>query len=131
MSTELDARYGRTAGRRLRQRWIAIGTGAAVVVVVVAWVVWVGLFGVGASIETNDVGYRIVSAHEIEVTSQVSADPGTRVNCSIQALNEKHAIVGWKVVELPAATNRTRVLTERLRTSEPAVNGLIGSCWLP
>ena len=130
MSTELDARYGRTAGRRRRRRWIAIGAAIAVVVVMVAWVAWVGLFGVGASIETQDVGYVVVSGHEIEVTSQVTADPGTKVSCSVQALNEKFAIVGWKVVELPASDARNRVFTQKVRTSEPAVSGLIGSCWL-
>ena len=129
MSTALDARYGRTRGRRLRTRTIAIVAGAGVLLVAVAWVLWVGLFGATASIETQDVGYTVIDAHTIDVRSQVSADPGTRVSCSIQALNEKFAIVGWKVITLPAVTRRNRVFTERVRTSEPALTGLIGSCW--
>lgn len=129
MSTALDARYGRTRGRRIRTRTIAIVTGAGVLLVAVAWVLWVGLFGATASIETQDVGYTVVDSHAIDIRSQVSADPGTKVSCSIQALNEKFAIVGWKIVTLPAVTERNRVFTERVRTSEPAVSGLIGSCW--
>ena len=125
----MDARYGRTRGRRIRTRTIAIVTGAGVLLVAVAWVLWVGLFGATASIETQDVGYTVVDSHAIDIRSQVSADPGTKVSCSIQALNEKFAIVGWKIVTLPAVTERNRVFTERVRTSEPAVSGLIGSCW--
>jgi len=129
MSTALDARYGRTRGRRIRTRTVAIVAGAGVLLVAVAWVLWVGLFGATSSIETQDVGYTVVDSHAIDIRSQVSTDPGTRVSCSIQALNEKFAIVGWKVVSLPAVSGRNRVFTERVRTSEPAVSGLIGSCW--
>ena len=130
MSTALDARYGRTRARRLRTRTVAIIAGAGVLLVAVAWVLWVGLFGATASIETQDVGYTMVDTHTIDVRSQVSTDPGTKVSCSIQALNEKFAIVGWKVITLPAVADRNRVFTERVRTSEPAVTGSIGSCWL-
>ena len=38
-------------------------------------------------------------------------------------LDEKFAIVGWKVVPFPAVSERNRVFTERLRTSAPAVSG--------
>jgi hypothetical protein len=130
MSTALDARYGRTRGRRIRTRTIAIITGAGVLLVAVAWVLWVGLFGATASIETQDVGYVVVDAHRVDVRSQVSADPGTKVSCSIQALNNKFAIVGWKVISLPPVSRRNRVFTEQIRTSEPAETGAIGSCWL-
>ncbi|MDP9028108.1 MAG: DUF4307 domain-containing protein [Actinomycetota bacterium] len=130
MSTALDARYGNTRGRRFRTRTVAIIAGSGVLLVAIAWVLWVGLFGATASIETQDVGYTIVDSHTIDIRSQVSADPGTKVSCSIQALNEKFAIVGWKVVALPAVPDRNRVFTERVRTSEPAETGSIGSCWL-
>lgn len=130
MTTTLDARYGRTRGRRIRTRTVAIVAGGGVLLVAVAWVLWVGLFGATSSIETQDVGFTVVDPHTIDVRSQLSTDPGTKVSCSIEALNEKFAIVGWKVVELPAASVRNRVFTERVRTSEPAVSGSIGSCWL-
>ena len=130
MTTALDARYGRTRGRRLRARWLAIIVGAVALAVVAAWVLWVGLFGTTASIETQDIGVIIVNSHTVDLREQLSVDPGTRVTCSFQALDEKFAIVGWKVVPFPAVSERNRVFTERLRTSAPAVSGLIGSCWL-
>ncbi len=128
--TVLDARYGRTRGRRIRARWVAIIVGAAVVVTMVAWVIWAGLLSPTASIETQDVGYHHIDDRTLGVTSQVSTDPGTRVSCSIEALSENFAIVGWKVVALPPSGQRTRTIQEAVRTSEPAVSGLIGSCWL-
>ena len=128
--TVLDTRYGHTRGRRIRARWVAVAVGAAVVITVVAWVVWAGLLSPTAAIETQDVGFHHVDARTLGVTSQVSTDPGTRVTCSVEALNEQFAIVGWKVIDLPPSTLRTRTIEQTVRTSEPAVSGLIGSCWL-
>jgi len=130
MSTALDARYGRTPARRLRARWIAVIVGGAVAIVVVAWVLWAGLFGTTASIETQDIGATVVDASTVDLREQITVDPGTRVTCTFEALDKEFAIVGWKVVHLPPANERNRVLTERLRTSAPAESGLIGSCWL-
>ena len=130
MTTALDARYGRTPGRRIRARWLAVIVGAVVVVVVVAWVLWAGLFGTTASIETQDIGATIVDSSTVDLREQVTVDPGTKVTCSFQALDVDFAIVGWKIVHFPAVSERNRVFTERLRTSAPAVSGLIGSCWL-
>jgi hypothetical protein len=130
MTTALDDRYGRTPRRRIRARWLAIIVGGLVLIVVVAWVLWVGLFGTTASIETQDIGAVTIDASTVDLREGVTVDPGTRVTCSFQALDDNFAIVGWKVVQLPAATKRYRVFTERLRTSAPAVSGLIGSCWL-
>ena len=130
MTTALDARYGRTPARRLRARWLAVIVGGGVAVVVVAWLLWAGLFGATASIETQDIGTTTIDSSTVDLREQVTVDPGTRVTCSFEALGADFAIVGWKIVHLPAVSERNRVLTERLRTSAPAESGLIGSCWL-
>lgn len=130
MTTALDTRYGRTPGRRIRARWLAVIVGGVVVVVVVAWVLWAGLFGATASIETQDIGATIVNSHTVDLREQLTVDPGTRVTCSFRAIDLNFTIVGWKVVSFPAVKERNRVFTERLRTSAPAESGLIGSCWL-
>jgi len=130
MTTALDDRYGRTPRRRLRTRWLAVIVGAAVLVVAVAWVLWAGLLGASASIDTQDIGVTVIDASTIDLREQVTADPGTRVTCSFEALDKDFAIVGWKIVKLAPSNQRNRVFTERLRTSAPAESGLIGSCWL-
>jgi hypothetical protein len=64
------------------------------------------------------------------VRYEVTADAGAAVSCALHALNGTFAIVGWKVVELPPSEQGTRQFRETLRTSEPAVTGLIYRCWL-
>ena len=50
-------RYGRTDAHRRRRLTIGIAAAAGVLLVAVAWVVWVGLFSPSASLETRDTGY--------------------------------------------------------------------------
>jgi len=128
--TAIDARYGRTPRRRLRARVLAVVAGAAVVVVMAAWVVWAGVFGPGATVETQDVGFEVRSDAEVLVRGEVSVAPGTAVRCAVAAEDEKQAFVGWRVVELPPSEDRTRHLSETVRTTRLADVGLIYRCWL-
>ena len=130
MTTDLDARYGRTPARASRTRVIAVVAIAAVAVVVVAWVVWVGLFSTPASLESRTIRHTIIDESTVEVVWDVSTEPGTTVSCVVQALNQSFGTVGWKIVDVPASEERTRSLSETLRTSEQAVTGLIYRCWL-
>lgn len=128
--TDLDARYGRTPARTARSRLIAIAAAAGVAVVVVAWVVWVGLLGPAASLEAKDIGFDRISDTSIEVRWQLTAPAASEVSCAIQAVSEKHAVVGWRIVEVEPADMTTRTLTATLRTSEPSVGGSVYRCWL-
>jgi len=127
----LDERYGRTAGAERRTRTAMIVAGVVFAVVFTAWVVWGGLSGTNAELETRELGYANVTDRSIDVRWEVSVEPGTAVSCAVQALNESFGIVGWKVVDLPPSTERTRVLVESLRTAERPVTGLPYRCWLP
>lgn len=127
----LDDRYGRTAGRSRRTRFIAIVVAAAIVVVFGAWVIWAGPGQTSHGLDSDDVGYRIVSAHRATVDSQVSVDPGTTAKCAVQVLDKSYTIVGWKVVTLPPATERTRTITTTVNTTTRGVTGLIHTCWVP
>lgn len=130
VTTELDARYGRGRRDAGRTRALAIVAAAVGVVVVVAWVVWGGLLGPDASLESRDLGYEIVDDGLVRVEFEITADAGSEVGCAVQALNESFTVVGWVVVELPASDQRTRSFTEDVRTTELAVSGLIYRCWL-
>ena len=132
MSTdELQRRYGRTPARRLRSRLIAWVTGAAVAVVVIVWVVWAGLDGTSATIGKQDTAHTVIDARSVEVEFDVTIPRGDTASCSLQALNDTFAIVGWKVIDLPASDQATRSFREVVRTSELASTGLIYNCWLP
>ncbi|GAA1739140.1 DUF4307 domain-containing protein [Microcella frigidaquae] len=126
----LDDRYGRTPDAERRTRRLMIIAGIVFAAVFTAWVVWGGLSGTNAELEVRELGYTNVTDTSIEVRWEVSVEPGTTVSCAVQALNESFGIVGWRIVELPASPERTRVLVETLRTAEPPVTGLPYRCWL-
>lgn len=127
----LDDRYGRTPGRARRTRTIAIAAAAAIVVVFGAWVIWAGPGQTSHGLDTEDVGYEILSAHKAVVHSQVSVDPGTKTECAVQVLDKSYTIVGWKTVSLPAATERSRSISTEVDTTTRGVTGLIHTCWVP
>ena len=130
VSSNLDKRYGRTPGSRLRDRrvlWIVAG---AFAVILTAWVVWAGLDGAGPSIEARDTRHSIIDENSISVTFEVSLPTGTPSSCAVQALNESFTVVGWKVIDLPPSDQYTRSLTEVLHTTELSNTGLIYRCWL-
>ncbi|MCU1578767.1 MAG: hypothetical protein JWP19_971 [Rhodoglobus sp.] len=127
---DLDARYGRTRSARLRTRWVVVASAIAFAIVFTLWLVWGGLLGSPAQFEANDTGHTIVSDSEVSISWEFSVSPGTPAKCALQALNSTFGIVGWKIVDVPASPERTRKLTDTLRTTELAVSGLIYRCWL-
>lgn len=126
----LAVRYGSTPQRRRALRIGATTVAGVVAVVVVAWVVWVGLFTPTSSIETSDLGFTTQSPSTVDVRYQLSVDPGSATKCAVEALNDKFAVVGFTIVDVPASSERTRNLQTTVRTSETAVTGLIYRCWL-
>lgn len=124
----IEQRYGRTPSHRRKIRAIYIVAAIAAVAIVGAWVLWVGL-GSASELEADDRGYSVKGDSQVTVSWQLTLDPGTTASCALQAQNEGFGIVGWKVVELPASAERSRVFTQTLRTSERAVTGLIYRCW--
>lgn len=130
VDSRVAERYGRTDTDRRRRLVVGIGAALGVLIVVVAWVVWVGLFSPSASLEARDTGYVTRSDGTVDIRFEVTTEPGTSVSCALQALNEQFAIVGWKIVDLAPADELTRAIVENVRVTEPAVTGLIYRCWL-
>ncbi|MFM6974883.1 MAG: DUF4307 domain-containing protein [Agromyces sp.] len=123
--SSLDARYGMR--QPIRRGWWIAGI-ASTLAIVLGWMVWVN-FG-SVAIETQDVTHQYDAAtQEMSITWNVSAKPGTRLSCALQALNEEFQVVGWKVVDLPPSTDYTRQFTERIRTVMVPNTGLAYSCW--
>ena len=129
-TADLAARYGRTPGSTKRTRAVVIASALAFAVVFVLWLVWGGLLGAPAQFQAEDTAHKVIDDATVDVTWQFTVEPGTSARCAVQALNSTFAIVGWKVVDVPASTVRTRDLTQRVLTTEPAVTGLIYRCWL-
>lgn len=112
-------------------RLLGIVGAAAVALVFIVWAIWAGPGQTTHGLDTDDVGYQVVSAHETVVHTQLSVDPGTRAECAVQVLDKSFTIVGWKQVEVPASDQRTRTLNTPVKTVSRGVTGLIHDCWVP
>ena len=129
--TRLDERYGRTARSSHTNRAIGVVTAVGFTVVLGAWLWWGGVLETPSQLQYRDVAHTIVDETEVSVTYEITAAPGTTATCAVQALNAFYGIVGWRIVEIPVSDRWTRVFDTTLRTSEPAVTGLLYECWLP
>jgi hypothetical protein len=127
----LNERYGRTARSAKTNRTIGVLAGIGFAVVLGAWLWWGGVLETPSQLQYRDVAHTIVDDTEVSVTYEITAAPGTEVSCAVHALNASYGIVGWRIVDIPAGERWTRVFDTTLRTSEPAVTGLLYECWLP
>jgi hypothetical protein len=124
----LDARYGRRPPLSRRARWSAIVVAGALVLAGGIWFV-AGSLG-GSSVEVNDIGHHVNDQYSVTVNFELSVAPGSTTSCALQAQNEQHGIIGWKIVDIPSSDRFTRSFTQTVRTAERAFTGLIYRCWL-
>ncbi len=122
---ELDERYGRGRSRR----WPAVLGGTAAVAVVAVGLWWMGGSTLD-SVDTNDLAFQVIDEHSVELRFAVTAPRQREVHCALEALDETKAIVGWKIVRLPASGEHTRGFTERIPTLALATTSLVKSCWV-
>lgn len=109
---------------------IAWAGAIAIVLTFAAWVIWVAFDGPGTTITARDIGHNVVDDRTVSISYEVTMPPGTAAECALQVQNEAHAIVGWKLVEIPPSERFTQSFTEIVRTTQLGVTGLIYQCWL-
>jgi hypothetical protein len=124
----LDERYGRRRAARSRRTTL-------IVVIAIAALIVVGVSSYTLSDTANGIdaetsGFKIADARSVSVTFQVTAPPGTALACVVEADDEQHGIVGWKVVQYPASSAHHRAFTESVPTVGLAVTGLVNTCWV-
>ncbi len=124
---ELDDRYGRGPGRA-RGVWIAL---AVVAVAVLGWLGWTIVAQSFDSVDIDTTGFEVHDAHSISVDFQVTLRQGEAVTCVVEAQDEEHGVVGWRVVEYPADEAHSRRFVETVPTVAEATTGLVTSCWIP
>ncbi len=129
--THLEARYGRTPARSRRERLLGVGVLVAILLGATLWVWWVGTEQESTQLQSRDIGMTIVDDSRVEVVFEVSVEPGTVVECGVEALNTAYGIVGWVQLELPPAERFTSTHVVEVRTSELATTGLVSECWVP
>ncbi len=127
----IAVRYGRTPTAKKKQKAIGIIGGIGVTIVLVAWIVWAGPLRTSSQFQARDLGFSIVDERNIVVQFEISVTPNTRMECAVQALSADYGIVGWRVIDIPPSSQRTRVFEQPLRTSDMPVTGLLYRCWVP
>jgi len=123
-------RYGLSESNQCRNRLLGVVAGVGTALVLVAWLWWAGLAQPTAQFEARDVGWDVVDERTISVSYELTVEPGTAMACAVQALNAQFGIVGWVITDIPPSTERTRVFSQQVRTSETAVTGLLYRCWV-
>lgn len=125
----LDERYGRATSRRTRAwAWSVLGV---VVLAAAAWFAWVTIARYATAATGTATAYRVVDARTVSVTFQVAAPAGAKPVCVLEADDQDHGIVGWKVVHLPAVGAGGATFTQAIPTVAAATTGLVNSCWVP
>ncbi|HAM27501.1 MAG TPA: DUF4307 domain-containing protein [Microbacteriaceae bacterium] len=127
---DLAERYGRTPSIKRRNRLLYSAVAVLVGIVVVAWVIWAGLDQAGSTLDAEDTGHHIIDDKTVSISYTVSMPVGSTASCALQVQNEAHGIVGWLIVKIPASKLYSTGHTDIVRSSEPAVTGLIYRCWL-
>ncbi|HEY0249424.1 MAG TPA: DUF4307 domain-containing protein [Gryllotalpicola sp.] len=131
-SPVVATRYGDTAQRRTRNRWLLIGLGVFIALVMGLWAVWgSGLGSTSSKLQSTDTANNPIDAHHITVSFAVDAPANTAVSCAVQAQNIDFTVVGYAVVHLKPSPETHRTVEKSLVTYEPAVSGSLDKCWLP
>lgn len=136
----LANRYG--GPKRRMSRKVKRNAAIAALAVGMGFLAWVSTSSSMSSVTFKDIGYTTVDATQAAIDFQVTREPGTKVQCAVKALDSKFAIVGWKVVDIPAVLpgsgevsvtdgGRTVALREMLRTESQSVSAVVDSCWIP
>ena len=123
----LDERYGRASSPR--RRW-TIGTIAAVGVIVVGLFAWMTVASALDDVNVDTTGFTVEDQRSVTIAFQISAPEGRSVACALEAQDEDHGIVGWKIVEYPASELRARAFRESIPTTAEATTGLVSDCWV-
>ena len=125
----LDERYGRrTRSRRSRvTTWVVTIVLVAAAVGVVSWLTFANS---ASSVDSDTTGFTVDDARSVSLRFQITAPVGSTVSCVLEADDEDHGIVGWKVVRYAASTTHTMARAEVIPTVGEATTGLVNTCWV-
>ncbi|OZD53389.1 transcriptional regulator [Rhodococcus sp. 06-1477-1B] len=125
----LDDRYGRTRSPRRR---IAGWTIVAVLALgATGYLGWTTFASSAASVTATDTGFTVTGDKSVTASFQITAPVGKPVACALEARDEDHGTVGWRVVQYPASDDASRAFTETIPTLSLATTGFVNACWVP
>lgn len=124
----LDERYGRRRSTRSRvTAWVVGGGIAAIVVLLFAWMT---ISNSANSIDATTTAFHLEDARSATLNFQLTSPQGQPIACALEAQDEEHGVVGWKIVEYPPSEDHTRAFAEVIPTVGAATTVLVNSCWV-
>lgn len=93
----------------------------------VAWAIWFTIDDAN-QVSSRDIGFTVIDELSTEVVFEVTRNPGQKVTCDLQVLNESFAVVGFKTVAIAPSTGRSVVISTVVNTTELGTTGLVDSC---
>lgn len=129
VAARLETRYG---GRRSQRRGLIITlVTAAVLVAGGAGVVWMsGILTPAKNVSGEGVG-TVTGERSTRLDWELTAPTGHSVECAVDAQDSNHIIVGWVLVKVPASRSSVgQRLSTEIRTTRPAVEAEVSTCWL-
>lgn len=124
-SARNSARYGPPVLRARTARLVRI----LVVVAFLAVVSFVGWrFAAGEPVKGDLVSYSHAAPDQVDVTFRVNMTPGTAATCSLQAMNDSRAQVGFLEVDIPPQTERRSMHSATISTQGEAASAEVVSC---
>jgi hypothetical protein len=125
----LDDRYGRTRspGRRI-VGWTIV---AVLALGAIGYLGYTTFANSAASVTATDTGFTVIDDKTVSTTFQITAPVGKPVACALEARDEDHGTVGWKVVQYAASDDAVRAFSETIPTLSLATTGFVNACWVP
>lgn len=122
----LDERYGRR--RSPRSRWIR-GVFIGLAIAVVGAFAWMTVVNALDDIAAETTGFSI-DERAVTIDFQLTVPTGRDIACALEAQDEEHGVVGWRIIEIEASDQHTRAFRESIPTVAEATTGLVNSCWV-
>lgn len=104
-----------------------------VLVVASAFVAWL-TYGNSQAPTFKEVSFDDSRADRATLDFELTKEPDQQVTCAVQALNDQHAVVGWKELTIgnaPADQLNHKTSSHRIdvRTTSQAHTVTVDSCW--
>jgi len=125
----LDDRYGRT--RSPRRRIVGWSIVAVLALGAIGYLGYATFVSSAASVTATDTGFTVTDDKSVTASFQITAPVGEPVACALEARDEDHGTVGWRVVQYPASDDASRAFSETIPTLSLATTGFVNACWVP